>query len=183
MSNETSAKGSPNAGWFSKGRSGNPKGRPRGSGKRTARGSAFEILLDRTLTVTAGNLTREISMEEALQERTFKDALAGKRMAIKEVLKWIAAYEEWLGRHTAKPPVQLEPFVSRSDPKNADEALLLLGIATRFVPHPEEVNRSRLLLEPWAAQLALNRLRHRFDRQELDHVRHCTRDADSLVWR
>jgi hypothetical protein len=33
--------------------------------------------------------TREITVEAALQQRTFQDALAGKRMAQREVLKWI----------------------------------------------------------------------------------------------
>ena len=77
----------PNAGSFKKGQSGNRRGRPPGSGKHTRNVTATEILLDKTVTI--GGKTREISAEEAIQQRTFKDALAGNRMATREVIKWI----------------------------------------------------------------------------------------------
>lgn len=41
--------GAPNRGRFQKGCSGNNRGRPRGSGKRARSGSAFEVLLNKTL--------------------------------------------------------------------------------------------------------------------------------------
>src|SRR4051794_66862 len=132
MDDPSSSSKSKNPGWFRKGRSGNPKGRPRGSGKQARASSAFEVLLDKTLTVTVGNRTREISLEQALHERTFKDAFAGKRMAIKEVLQWIAANEDWQAKHAGKPAsAKWEGHLSSPDPDNADEALLLLGIAGR----------------------------------------------------
>ena len=40
----------PNPGWFRKGRSGNPGGRPTSS--RASEASAFEVLLEKTLTVS-----------------------------------------------------------------------------------------------------------------------------------
>src|SRR5258705_11140555 len=86
-----------NPGWFAKGQSGNLRGRPRRS-SRGAATSAFEILLDKTLTVTRGDKTCEISMEEALQQRTLQDALAGKRMAMREVLKWIKTRAAWFAK-------------------------------------------------------------------------------------
>ena len=64
-----------NPGWFSKGRSGNPGGRPTAS--RAPQSSAFEVLAEKTLTVTDRAGTREITMEEALQRRTYQDALNG----------------------------------------------------------------------------------------------------------
>ena len=40
--------------------------------------------MDKTVTVTdRGGGTREITLEEVLQQRTFQDALAGKRMAMR----------------------------------------------------------------------------------------------------
>jgi hypothetical protein len=97
VSNKSRARSTPNEGWFPKGRSGNPKGRPRSS--RGPTGSAFEVLVAKTLTVADRGGTREITVEEALQRRTYQDALAGKRMAMREVMKWILKREAWLEKH------------------------------------------------------------------------------------
>jgi hypothetical protein len=70
----------PNSGWFRKGQSGNPKGRPTTS--RAPQASAFDVVVEKTLTVPQrGGGIREITLEEAIQQRTYQDALAGKRMA------------------------------------------------------------------------------------------------------
>ena len=62
--------------------------------------------------------------------RTLRDAFAGKRMAMREVLKWIITREAWLKKMTAISPMpELQPFLSFPDPDNADEALVILGIA------------------------------------------------------
>jgi len=92
-------------------------------------------------------------MEEALQRRTFRDALAGKRMAQREVVKWIMEREAWLAKRAPKASRQpIERLIS-PDPDNADAALLLLGIAA---PNPARADigakRAQLLLEPWAVQ-------------------------------
>jgi Family of unknown function (DUF5681) len=89
-----------NPGWFAKGRSGNPKGRPTSS--RGSKSSAFEVLVEKTLTVDDKVGTREITVEEALQHRTYQDALAGKRMAVREVVKWIIKREAWLEKNAPK---------------------------------------------------------------------------------
>jgi hypothetical protein len=57
-----------NPGWFPKGRSGNLKGRPRSF--RGPTGSAFEVLVEKTLTVPDRGGTREITLEEALEQQT-----------------------------------------------------------------------------------------------------------------
>jgi hypothetical protein len=174
-----------NPGWFPKGRSGNPKGRPRGT--RVPTGSAFEVLLDRTFAVPDGGGTREISFEEALQRRTFQDALAGKAMAVRAVLKWIREREAWLAKHEPKAHKPIPWRIMSVDPDNADDALVLLGIAA---PDPARAdadfcaNRAQLLLEPWAVQAALRRRRggQRLTEREISEVRRCTRDPDSLRW-
>ena len=91
---------------FRKGQSGNPKGRPKKAKPRAA--SAFDIVIDRTLTVTQGGMPRAVTVEEALQHRTYQEAIAGSRPARREVLKMIAKREQYLAaRHgtTARPPV------------------------------------------------------------------------------
>jgi uncharacterized protein DUF5681 len=90
----------PNPGWFRKGQSGNSNGRPTAS--RPPQASALDVIVGKTLTVAHGCGTREITVEEALQQRTYRDAVAGKRMAQREVLKWIAKREAWLVKHGSK---------------------------------------------------------------------------------
>jgi hypothetical protein len=147
-------------------------------------GSALEVLVEKTLTVPHGGGTREISVEEALQQRIYQDALAGKSMAMREVMKWIRELEAWLEQHGSKFPSSFAWLLS-PDPDNADAALVLLGIAA---PNPARAeysaNRAQLLLEPWAVQAALHRRRggQRLTKKELDHVRRCTRDPDTLRW-
>jgi hypothetical protein len=174
-----------NPGWFPKGRSGNPKGRPRGT--RATTGSAFEVLVDRTFAVPDVGGKREISFKDALQLRTFQDALAGKAMAMRAVLKWIREREAWLVAHRPKDHKPISWRVMSVDPDNADAALVLLGIAA---PDPARAdpdysaNRAQLLLEPWAVQAALRRRRggQRLTESEISEVRRCTRDSDSLRW-
>lgn len=180
MSNKSRAR--PNQGRFPKGRSGNPKGRPRGS--RVPTGSVFEVLVAKTLTVPDRGGTREITLEEVLQQRTYQAALAGKRMAVREVKKWIKKREAWLAQHERKVP-QPVPWLLSDDPDNADAALVLLGIAAADPARAEfGANRAQLLLEPWAVQAALRRRRggQRLTEQELNEVRRCTRDSDTLRW-
>src|SRR5918993_3194127 len=85
---------------FRKGESGNPKGRPKA--RRGPAPSAFDIVIDRTLTVTQNGEPREVPIEEALQRRTYQDALGGNRAARREVLKMIAKSEKCLAAKAPK---------------------------------------------------------------------------------
>jgi Family of unknown function (DUF5681) len=183
MSRKSGSGATSNSGWFRKGRSGNPGGRPTAS--RAPQSSAFDIIVEKTLTVAHHGIAREMTVEEALQQRTYQDALADKGMAQREVLKWIAKREAWLEKHAPKAS---RPAITRRvspDPDNADAALLLLGIAA---PNPARVefgkNRAQLLLEPWAVQEALRRRRggQRLTDGERNEIRRCTRDPDCLRW-
>jgi hypothetical protein len=172
-----------NPGWFRKGRSGNPGGRPTAS--RVSQASAFDVVMEKTLTVAHRGGTREITMEEALQQRTYQDALAGKRMAMREVVKWIIKRETWLAKHAPKASRREIPLLSSPDPDNADAALLLLGIAAANPARADiGADRAQLLLEPWAAQAALRRRRggQRLTDGERNEIRRCTRDPDCLRW-
>lgn len=174
---------SPNSGWFPKGRSGNPRGRPTASGASTA--SVFDVVVKRTLTVARNGNACEIPLEEAIHQRIFQDALAGKRIAQREILKWIMKRDTWRAKHTNKASGREIPILSSPDPDNADKALLLLGIAT---PIPERADigakRAQLLLEPWAVQAALRRRRggNRLTETEVNEIKRCTRDPDCLRW-
>src|SRR5260370_42102229 len=97
MSGKSGSKKKVNPGWFSKGRSPNPGGRPTAS--PTPQPSVFEILVDKTLTVVRDGMPREIGLKEALQHRIYQDALKGKPMAMREVAKWILKRDAWLTKH------------------------------------------------------------------------------------
>ena len=95
MSDTSERSRSPRTGQFQKGQSGNPKGRPRKqSVLPDATPSAFEIVFEKRVTVTKGGIDQELSVEEALQLRTYQDALAGNRAAQRAVLKMIAEREK-----------------------------------------------------------------------------------------
>jgi hypothetical protein len=178
---QSSAK--PNPGWFRKGRSGNPPGRP--TAPRSTRGSALDILLEKTFTVAHNGGTRQITTEEMLLHQTFRGALDGERMAQRDVVKWIMEREAWLAKNKSKTSRYKITLHSSPDPDNVDAALLLLGIAAAN-PGRAHIGggRAQLLLEPWAAQAALRRRRggSRLKDKERDEIRRCTRDPESLRW-
>jgi len=163
-----------------KGTSGNSKGRPKS--RRASSISAFDIIMDRTLTLTQGGKPREVTLEEALQHRTYQQAIQGNRAAQRDVLKMIAKREKWLAakRPVSWPKLLMEP----KDPDNANEALLLLGIAepdTRW-NYPTD-KYQRLQLQPWAVQAALSRPgRRRLSARDVSEINRCTRDAETLRW-
>src|SRR5215204_1712754 len=84
---------------FRKGESGNPNGRPRKA--KQQRASAFEILFARTIPVTQNGQQRDLTVEEALQLKTYHDAIAGKRSAIREVMKMITKRDAWFAKRHA----------------------------------------------------------------------------------
>jgi hypothetical protein len=170
---------------FKKGESGNPKGRPKRRAK-TAQTSAFDIVVDRTLTIHKGGRLQEVSVEEALQHQTYRKAIEGDKLSRREVLKMIRKREAYLEKHDVanqwQPPKRLlEP----ADPDNANHALLILGIVsvdeTRagFSGHKPAVN-----LEPWAVQAALSRRRGgtKLTDREVREIQRCTRDSGSIRW-
>ena len=124
-------------------------------------------------------------MEEALQQRTYRDAIAGKSMAQREVAKWIMKRDAWLAKQAPKASRRVIQRLTSPDPANADAALMLLGIAA---PNPARADiggdRAQLVLEPWAVQAALRRRRggNRLTDRERDEIRRCARDPDCLRW-
>ena len=174
----------PISGRFRKGRSGNPKGRPKK--EKPQRVSAFDILIDKTLTVTHNGVPREMTVEEALLHRTYQDAISGKRSAQRAVLKMIAQREKAFATKAAKNTSQPAPMRIEPDPDNADLALRILGIAAPDAGKDDWPSKGRayLLLEPWAVQAALDRRRGgaRLTAKDVADIKRCTRDAENLRW-
>jgi hypothetical protein len=168
---------------FQKGQSGNPKGRPRKT-QPSGSASAFDVIVDKMLTITRNGVPREVGIEEALQHRTYRDAIGGNRSARREVLKMIAKREQALAK-LAPPPAYTITRAQEEDPDNANAALLILGIACRDpTDYGPRDTFERLLLEPWAVQAALSRRRggSKLDKKDIEDIRRCTRDRGSLRW-
>jgi hypothetical protein len=165
---------------FQKGRSGNPAGRPK---KRRPHVSAFDIIFDKTLTVTQGGVERELTVDEALQLQTYQAALKGSKMAIRQVLKMIEKREAALLK--LSPPATAPVTMEREyDSDNANEAMRILGIASvvrasdsggYWDNHPR--------FATWATQAALSRTgRRQFDKKDIDNIKLLTVDAERLKW-
>ena len=166
----------PSGSRFVKGRSGNPRGRPKA--KARAVSSPFDVIMDQILTIERNGVAREVTPEEALQQALLKKALAGSRPAIRKVLKMIQARQEALAAE-APPPPRVTLLFEYGDPDNANEALLILGIAATQMLS----NQQRLKLLPWAVQAALDRRGApvlRKHQQQAVAVRLI--DPDKVVW-
>lgn len=165
---------------FRKGESGNPKGRPRSDAGPSP--SAFDAVIDVTLTLTQNGKRREFTAEEALQQKTYQAAITGDRAAQREVLKMVAKREKWLAARPPKHPPR-EMLTEPEDPDNANEALILLGIGERDTSWNPNDEYERLLLQPWAVQAALSRRgRRRISDKDVAEINRCTRDPETIRW-
>nr|WP_166179970.1 DUF5681 domain-containing protein [Altererythrobacter segetis] len=165
---------------FSKGQSGNPKGRPKA---RRPHVSAFDIIFDKTLTVTQGGVERELTIDEALQLQTYQAALKGSRMAIRQVLKMIEKREAALAKLNPPKSRALTMEVEH-DADNADEAMRILGIAT--LDKTEDSGgywSTHLRLATWATQAALSRPgRRRLTEKDVEDIKRLTCSPERLKW-
>ena len=174
----------PVSGRFKPGQSGNSRGRPK-SKAAPRKPSAIEVILDKTLTVNRDGKPREISVEEALQQRTLQDALEGSRSAQRVVLKWIIKRDRHLAAENQRKAPQTLALRYTSDPGNANEALLLLRVAAPNQKYQDSENaEEHLLLEPWAVRAAQSRRRgaKRLSEKDISEIRSNTGDPDSLPW-
>jgi hypothetical protein len=172
-------------GRFAKGRSGNPNGRPKG--KVTTRvGSAMDIIVARTLVIKKDGKPQVVSVEEALQHQTYRKAIEGDKTSRRAVMKMIQkrdAYYQKRGKSTDRQIVTL--VTEPTDPENASEAMLLLGIAS-IDERALGMNGQKppLQLEPWAVQAAISRRRGgvTLTKGEITEIERCTRDGSAIKW-
>jgi hypothetical protein len=169
------------SGRWGKGQSGNPAGRPK---KRRPHVSAFDIIFDKSFTVAQNGVERELTVEEVLQLKTYQAALKGSKMAVRAILKMIEKREIALAK--SAPAAARTPYGFRMDydPRNADQAMLLLGI-TRPDPDwsgPCEYG-ARMKLATWATQVGLSRPgRRSLEQKQIDEIKRVTLDAEHLKW-
>ena len=170
------------SGRFQKGQSGNPAGRPKA---RRPHVSAFDIVFEKTLTVTQNGVERELTVDEALQLRTYQAALKGSKMAVRTVLKMIEKRETALAAQALKtrPPTSTNPFTHVYDSDSADEAMRLLGIASIYSDGSGGWADGKLKLDTWAAQAALSRPgRRALPGRSFDTINRLIKNPEKLKW-
>ena len=171
-------------GRFARGHTGNPKGRPRGSARQPTP-SAFDIVVAQKLTVTRNGQREEVGVEEALQHKTYQDAIAGNRMARRAVLKMVLAREKVLAKFASKMPMRAPIRRIVGSPDNANEALRLLEIVSDD-PKDYEPNDEydRIKLNTWAIQAALARRRggKALTDKDIAKIRRCSLEPDQIRW-
>jgi hypothetical protein len=134
---------------FAKGRSGNPKGRPRGKAKALP----YESVLGQIVTVTESGQTKRITAAEAFLLKMMKDALGGDGAAMRDMLTSLEANK------SANPAPEVDAiteivfsFVRPGSVTSALEHLRMGKKLDRFR------DTARVLLEPWIVEAALARL-------------------------
>lgn len=162
---------------FVKGQSGNPNGRPK---KRRPHVSAFDIVIDKTLTVTENGVERELTVDEALQLQAYQAAVGGSKPAVRAVLKMIEKREKALRASGPSEPVSMTKVSITHESNSADEAIALLDILGENPAFGGQRPRPHLVSH-WAAQAALSRPgRRRPDRKEGDDLHLFVEDYGSL---
>ena len=163
---------------FQPGQSGNPGGRPKA---RRPHVSAFDIVIDQTLTVKQNGVERELSIDEALELQTYQAALGGSRMAIRKVLKMIEKREQALAKKNGTLGIAPIKLAHHYDSDNANEAMRILGIMQHDPDWGEEHPRPKLTT--WAAQAALSRPGgKKLDDEDVTSIKMFTMAPDKLKW-
>ena len=184
--NPKKRKASPsNAHQFKKNTSGNPKGRPRGSGKKDKDvDSPFAKIAAINFKLSIDGSEHSVSSEHLLERKILEAAMRGENKAIKTVFGWIAKREAYrAGKRAHTKSKSLVLTIEAPNPKNADRALQLLDIiGIRDELDPAHEACTEYVLEPWVVEVALSRRRGtpRLEKEGLEWLLAYTRDGKTV---
>lgn len=148
---------------FAKGRSGNPKGRPKNRRHKVP----YEAVLGQMVTIREDGRERRVTAAEAFLLQLTQKGLAGDSAAARSSLDAIEAARASRGDMAE----HLQVIVFKPVWSGADAILDTLGLAT--LKFPEDEQRSRWEINPWVVEAALARLGSRT----------LTNDEQKEVWR
>ena len=138
----------PRATRFTKGRSGNPAGRPRGRHRE----APYEAVLGQTVTIREGGSERRVTAAEAFLLKLAKRGMEGDSAAARESL---AVIEQARQRHGAGQCQVRTITLNFVEPGSVTPAMLPLRMAKKLDRYRDTV---RVVLEPWLVEAALARL-------------------------
>jgi hypothetical protein len=164
----------PKASRFTKGQSGNPKGRPKGS--KTS--IPYDAVLGRKVTITENGRPRQVTAAEAFLLSLAKGGLKGDASQADLLLEAIDRGRKQFG-------IRREQGISRIvrlpvAPGNPNSAMFKLGMARKLDPFRPS---NRTVLEPWVVEAALARFGSReLTRSQQEVVIKATRTPNKVKW-
>jgi hypothetical protein len=138
---------------FQKGRSGNPKGRPRGRHNRPP----YDAVLGQLVTVKEDGLERRVTAAEAFLLYTMKRGLEGDGAAARSAMAAIADARTLQGV-SGGPDFPRSMVLTFVKPGTVNSALRSLRMATKLDRYRPT---ARIMLEPWLVEAALARFADR----------------------
>ena len=164
----------PQSSRFAKGRSGNPKGRPKGK----VSGIPYDAVLGQLVTIKDDGVERQVTADEAFLLYMAKQGLAGRESAARATLATIKSAK--LLRSQITKTSGMNFVVQVVSPGNPSNAMVTLGMAKKLDASRQSVC---LALEPWIVEAALAWLSDRHlstDQQKV--IVDATRTPHKVKW-